>query len=386
MTRLPFISPISSDELEIIRAELPAATAANYLNAGTLGPLPRRTGEVMAEQLRRDVEQRQDPELWPRLTQLQLAARSALTSLTGVGVEQVALMHTTHEAINVCLWGLELDASDSIVTTDEEHMGVLVPLRHVIARCGVELRIAPWVEGDAAFVESMLRHVDASTRAIVVSHVSWVTGRVAPLRELRDALPDGCRLIVDGAQSAGVFKVDPSDGWDAYTVSGQKWPCGPNGSGGLALIDPEAWLPTFGSGMQVEDYTQPLTSPIVADGRRFESSQEAMAPLAGFANSVGWLVEDVGLWRARAHGQALNARARMHFASFIDETALMGAEHLLCVDVGAGTADSIAVALDAQGISIRNLGPDRIRLSFGCWNTPAEIDAAVAAIGEAIAN
>lgn len=378
--------PFDDAELARIRAELPAVTTSTYLNAGTLGPMPRVAIDAMRVEQEYDVQRRQCGRLWERLGELQVTARGALTALTGVGPEQVALMHTTHEGINTCLWGLDVGVGDDIVTTDQEHPGVTVPLRHLRDRTGCTITVAPWdASNDAAFVEAIATACTPATRAVILSHVSWVTGTVAPLRALRAALP-GVRLIVDGAQSAGVLAMNPEDGWDAYTVSGQKWPCGPNGSGGLALVDPEAWRPTFGAYMQVTDPASAFTADLVPDARRFETSQEAMTPLAGFAASVEWLVRDVGIVRATAHAKARNVQARERMASVLGErvVAAHGNIHLLCVELDAPVAEQVAVDLCRADISIRSLSPTRIRLSFGAWNTSAEVDSAVDAIAASL--
>lgn len=382
----PSGSPITAADLAEIRACLPALAGCEaYLNAGTLGPVPQVAHEAMAAHHAWDRLVRQGGDLWTRLVEVQADARGAVALLTGVASEQVALMHSTHEGINTCLWGMGVASGDNVVTTDQEHPGVLVPLRHVRDRCGVEVRIAPWShDGSAAWVEAITGRVDACTRAVVVSHVSWTSGAVAPLRELRAELPNRVRIIVDGAQSAGVLAVDPTDGWDAYTVSGQKWPCGPNGSGGLALLDPEAWLPTYGGFLQVLDPAASLDSLLQADGRRFETSQESMAPLAGLAASAAWLVGTVGLWRAEAHARLLNAHARTALAPLAPSVGgLRGDAHLLCVDLAPGTAEDVVQALGAAGLVTRNLGPDVLRLSFGCWNCVEEVDELVAVLAQA---
>ena len=373
---------LGDGDLERIREQLPAVRRVAYLNAGTLGPLPRLAAAAMDAEDHYDVQYRQSSGHWERLSALRADARRAISSLTGAGTDQVALMHTTHEGLNACLWGLVLESTDNLVTTDEEHPGLLVPLRHARERTGCDMRIAPWVEGDDAFVDSILQHVDTRTRAVFVSHVSWQSGRTAPLRMLREALPAGVRIVADGAQSAGVLPVDPSDGWDAFTVSGQKWPCGPSGSGGLALIDPEAWHPTFGAYAQLGSWDEYIPVDVLTDGRRFEMSQEALQPLAGFAASVRWLVDEVGLWRAHQHACALNARVRERLAAGgIDPSRLQGGEHLLSIEV-PGRGPAVAAALLERGYLIRFLSDDRVRLSLGCWNTPEELDGCVDTILE----
>lgn len=378
--------PIPDGDLAAIRAALPAlAEGPAYLNAGTLGPLPRAAIDAMAAEREYDERVRQAADHWDRLLERQQAARAAVTRLIGCEVGQVALMHTTHEALNACLWGLDPDAGDSIVTTDEEHPGLLVPLRHLRARRGCDVRIAPWTAGDdGAFVDAVLTAVDHSTRAVALSHVSWTSGRTAPLRALRDALPARVRVIVDGAQSAGVLRVDPADGWDAYTVSGQKWPCGPNGTGALVVRDPEAWQPTFGAYLQVTDHDDILRSAVVPDARRFEQSQEALGPLAGFAASISWLLDDVGLDRALDHARYLNGQAREALcAAGVDADRLHGADHLLAIDCPAGDAVAAATVMLDRGVLVRPLGTNRIRASFGSWNSEEDVarlvDAFVAA-------
>ncbi|MCW2950221.1 MAG: aminotransferase class V-fold PLP-dependent enzyme [Thermoleophilia bacterium] len=369
-------------ELGAIRAQLPAVESVAYLNAGTLGPLPIEAIEAMAREHDYDAAQRQTATHWERVAGAQAAARGALTSLTGVGADQVSLMHTTHEGINTALWGLPTGSGDNVVTLDEEHPGVLVPLGHVARRGGLDVRVAAWGDDDGAFLDAVLSRVDERTRALVVSHVSWVSGRVAPLNGLRQALPASCRIIVDGAQAAGVLPVDPTDGWDAYTVSGQKWPCGPSGSCGLALVDPEAWLPTFGAYLQSTAPLNGLTAPLVADGRRFETSQEATAPLVGFAASVEWLVTKVGTWRVAAHARALNEQFRRALGDAA--VTVVGDVHLACVDLGRPAAVEVVARLAAEGFGIRALSDSRVRVSLGCWNTVDEVTGCAALMAEAV--
>ncbi len=376
----------ADDELRRIREQLPAIQRIAYLNAGTLGPLPERAIDAMAIERERDEQVRQAPDHWDCLVAAQQRARVALGALTGTSPDHVALMHATHPGLNACLWGMELADGDAIVTTDEEHPGLLVPLRHLHARRGCDVRFASWRSDDEEFVAAILALVDARTRAVALSHVSWTSGRIAPLRMVRDALPDHVRLIVDGAQSAGVLAIDPADGWDAYTVSGQKWPCGPNGTGGVALADPTAWQPTFGAYMQVRDHADVVHSELVDDGRRLEFAQESITPLAGFAASVAWLTQDVGLARAHAHARSLNERVRAQLRDGgVRGDRLHGFDHLLSIDAPGENAVAAVETMLARGILVRWLSPTRLRASFGCWNTPEEADQLAESIVELIA-
>ena len=139
----------------------------------------------------------------------------------------LSLTASTTDGCNVVLAGLDLGPEDEIVTTTDEHFGLIGPLHTSGARVVV-------VEPDT---ERIVEAVTPRTRLVAVSHVLWTTGAILPVHELRART--GLPILVDGAQSVGVIDVD-ARGLDYYTVSGQKWLCGPEGTGALVVADPES--------------------------------------------------------------------------------------------------------------------------------------------------
>jgi L-cysteine/cystine lyase len=367
-----------------MRAQVPSAGRRVQLNAGTLGPWPTPTIEAMRAQLDHEALDRQPPELWTGLGALQADVRELAARLCGIGVGNVALAHATHEGINACLWGLDLAPGDNLVTTDEEHPGLLVPLRIARDRRGAELRIAP-MQGDPVGITARIAGlVDERTRAVLVSHVSWSSGLVLPLAAIAAAIAP-VPLIVDGAQGAGAMAVSAADGWAAYTVSGQKWSLGPNGAGALALADPAAWQPTSGAFFTVTDPARPLEAPFSTDGRRFEFAQEAWQPLVGWRASLRFLFDEAGgPEAAQNHARALNAVARELLEPIPGIDELSGHAHLLCARM-PGRAVEVSAALAAKGIVVRPIGSDVLRLSFGFWNDLDDLARAAQAIGAALA-
>src|SRR5665811_1101445 len=93
--------------------------------------------------------------------------------------------------------GLDLHAGDEILTSDEEHPGLLAPLARAQRLHGVTVQVAPFAGLAAA--------VTPATRLIATSHVSWVSGRLIDHAALRATeVP----FLLDAAQGIGAVPVD----------------------------------------------------------------------------------------------------------------------------------------------------------------------------------
>jgi L-cysteine/cystine lyase len=204
------------------RALFPVLEHVAYLNAGTFGPLARPTGEAIADQLRRDLEHGRSGK--PYIEQMQAARaklRGLFAALVGAVPERVALTYSTTDACNIVLAGLGLEPGEEIVTTDAEHFGLAGP----VFTSGATVRVVQAQElGPEELLEAIVAEVTPRTRLLAVSHVLWTTGITLDVRALRERT--GVPVLVDGAQSAGAIPVDVGE-LDYYTVSGQKWLCGP---------------------------------------------------------------------------------------------------------------------------------------------------------------
>ena len=212
---------------EDARAQFPVLERIAYLNAGSSGPLARATFEAMTAEEERNLEDgRMGRAYIERYLELRAELRGILGGLVGAVPELVALTASTTEGCNVVLAGLDLDESDEVVTTTDEHFGLLGPLHTSRARVVV---VPPDPDAIAAAV-------GPRTRLIAISQVLWTTGAVLPVRELRERT--GVPILVDGAQSVGAIPVT-ADGLDFLTISGQKWLCGPEATGALVVTDPE---------------------------------------------------------------------------------------------------------------------------------------------------
>jgi L-cysteine/cystine lyase len=222
-------------KLDQIRDQLPAVQRTAFLNTGSCGPLPTVVAEAMTEAARHELQDgRANIAGYMAFAEKILQARVALGQLFNVDPETIALTHHTTEGMNIVTWGLNWRPGDEVVTTTIEHAGGLYPLYVLRARQGVVLRFADVGLGDDP-LPAIERALTARTRLLVVSHVSYSSGARFPLREIVQAAHSrGIMVAVDGAQSAGVFELDLNAlEVDFYALPGQKWLCGPEGTGAL---------------------------------------------------------------------------------------------------------------------------------------------------------
>jgi selenocysteine lyase/cysteine desulfurase len=209
---------------EQFRSQFPVFERVSYLNAGTTGPVPQRAADAVGGELDLEVRQgRCGKSYFEGLMDMASRLRQSYAAVLGCDETEVALTGSTTDGVNTVLSGLDLRAGDEIVTSDEEHPGLLAPLGRLRSRYGVEIKVVPFAEmADAA---------SASTRLIACSQVSWVSGRVADVGALKAT---GAPVLLDAAQALGAIPVDVRAlGCDFYAGSGQKWLCGPEGSGCL---------------------------------------------------------------------------------------------------------------------------------------------------------
>jgi L-cysteine/cystine lyase len=248
-----------------------------------------------------------------------------------------------------------LGPDDEIVTTDQEHFGMLGPLHGSGARIVV-------TDADE---DALLAAVTPRTGLIAVSHVLWTTGRRLDLARLRR--PDGPPLLVDGAQSAGAIPVD-LDGADWYTISAQKWLCGPDPSGGLFVRDPERLAVTLPSAFSPQSYETDGSFAPKDGARRFDSGWIGAPSLAGLEASLGVHPD----WRYEEAATAA-ARCRELVAPLVDVVTPSG-ESTLVSFRPPGNPTELVAALHGQGVIVRELpGRNLVRASCGWWTNEDDL-------------
>jgi selenocysteine lyase/cysteine desulfurase len=268
---------------DVLRLEFPVLERLVYLNASTCGPLPRSVLDLTAV-LDRALREGRGDDHFAMLEALRARLRQAYAGILSTAPENVALTTATSDGIVRVLLGLELGAGDEVLIGEGEHPGLLGPLAALRRDREITIRAVPR--------EALRDSVGRRTRLIASTHVAWMTGELAP-----DLTGLEVPVLLDGAQGAGAIPVDVAAlGCAFYAAPGQKWLCGPVGSGMLYVAP--AWRdrlralgPTF---VNLADPAAGLSSHPWPDARAFDtaalSAVTATAALAGYDTlaAFGW--------------------------------------------------------------------------------------------------
>lgn len=361
-----------------------------YLNTGTCGPLPKQSIAAINQILTTELQQGRIGAIrFSQVRELLGQARSEIARLIGARPDQIALTGRTTDGLNIVLWGMRWQAGDEVITTRHEHAGLLVPLAALRQRYGVEIR---YLSLDDFNPSAILARFEAAlsrrTRLIAISHVLWTNGAVMPLAELtRMAHAAGARVLVDGAQSAGAIPVDvTASGVDFYALPGQKWLCGPEGTGGLYVSDDAlaAVDPIYTGYSSVTSYDAGSPSFMPAPGaRRFEVGVPFQPALAGLVASIRWLMDDVSPGAAITRITTLAEHVHRRLLDIPGVTVLTPwppaggpRSGLVSFNINSKEPTAVAAHLVQRGLIVRSIPEPyaAVRISTGFYNTEEELD------------
>ncbi len=354
---------------DLLRRQFPVFEELAYLNAGTCGPLPAQALRAGADEALAAAEHGRTHAYFARMHELSDALRGRYARALGAQSRDVALTLSTSDGIVRVLAGLGLQRGAEVLTAPDEHPGLLGPLAQAQRLHGIRVRTAP--------LSDLADAVSADTKLVACSHVSWVDGSLAPaaLAEL------GVPVLLDGAQGAGAISVDVETlGCCAYAGSGQKWLCGPVGTG-MLWVSP-AWrdqippaAPTY---VNLANPDAGLEARPWDDARAYDASALSPQTIAAAEAGVA-LLEDAG-WpevfeRAATLAETLVAMLRERGRSVVPRgrTTLVSWED----------ADPAATVmrLAGAGIVVRSLpGTALVRASVGAWNDESDLERLVTAL------
>ncbi len=312
---------------------------------------------------------------------------------------RVIFTHNVTEALNLALCGI-LRPGQHVIASSMEHNSMMRPLR-ALEEQGVELSVIPCSPQGLLNAEEIRAAIRPNTVMIALNHASNVVGTIQPIREIGViAREHNLLFLLDAAQSAGFCPIDmQTEQIDLLAFTGHKALLGPTGTGGL-IIGERVKLSEFtplkrgGTGSASELEIQPGFLP-----DRFESGTLNAVGIAGLSAALRWIKER-GLEQIREDEIALT-RLLLNGLRDIPGVTVYGTQDAtrqtatVSFNIEQVEPSSAAFWLDEEfGICCRvglhcspaahkTIGTfprGTIRFGLGAFNTPDEINAALAAV------
>lgn len=318
------------------------------------------------------------------------AARELLSDFFGLSApERIIFTQNTTHALNLVLKGF-LRTGDHVLISELEHNAVRRPLLRLHAEKKVSFDVFEVVgKSTAEILQGIEKRLTYATKAVICVHASNVCSLHLPLEEIGALCHrKGVKLIVDAAQSAGHLPIDMQKMHvDALAAPGHKALYGMQGAGVLALGEGMELTPLLegGSGSDSLSPDMPLSPP-----ERFEAGTLSTPAIVSLAQGVR-LVRERGVESIREKERALFFAAVERLTT-LPEIELYATEHagaVLLFNHRSIPPFALAQKLAQSEICVRAgyhcapmahkaLGtPDggAVRLSFGLFNTVAQLDA-----------
>jgi cysteine desulfurase / selenocysteine lyase len=224
------------DDGQLRDDDYPITKKTIYMNNGAVAPTPLSTIKAMTDFMLTCAQGGPDsPSTFDYIKSLLDELRTRVAHLINCEHDEVVLVQSTTEGLNIVANGLDWKIGDTIVVRGgrHEHYANYLPWVALSQKKGVQLRELAMTDEDGYFDLGQLEKLVKGSRLITLSHVLYNTGVILPVEEVgRIAQENGVLFCVDAAQSAGTISVDVKKiGCHFMAFPGFKWLCGPMGIG-----------------------------------------------------------------------------------------------------------------------------------------------------------
>ncbi len=305
--------------------------------------------------------------------------RKLVADFFSVSDEEIAIIHNTTEGMNLVARSFDLEPGDEVILIDHEHASGTIPWKFWQETKGIKL-IRPKIPVIPASKEELVdvykKAITSKTKVISMCHMVNTNGMILPVKEVSQlAHEKGIKVAVDGAQSAGMFKIDLHDlGCDYFAASAHKWLFAPKGIG------------VFYAKKESQKDLKPL---IVARGykdksiRRLENYNTRNLPeYLGLGESINFL-NQIGIDKIHNRSYELKSYFRSQVAAnpkLIIKTP--ESDDLSCaiqtLEIKGMNVKTVKTKLyETYGIDTRPMstfGLNGCRISFGIYITKKDID------------
>jgi cysteine desulfurase / selenocysteine lyase len=205
-----------------IRKQFPVTENSTYLNAAAAGPLSRATMAAATEYYQQMTD---DGDVhWDEWLEKREEVRRKVAAFINAEPDEIALTTNTSSGMNVIIDALEHHGE--VISCDLEFPVSTLPWMNR----RIPVHLVESVDG-AVSIEDIRQAMNVRSGVISLSHVQYSTGFRVDLEELGSA-KGGHALVINAAQSAGVFEIDVKRmKIDALCATGHKWMLSGYGSG-----------------------------------------------------------------------------------------------------------------------------------------------------------
>ncbi|MFA9452956.1 MAG: aminotransferase class V-fold PLP-dependent enzyme [Candidatus Aminicenantaceae bacterium] len=252
------------------------------MNNGTVGPMPKPVFNTLIKTFK--VQATHPVDVYTYLPMQEEEVRRKVAAFIGASEDEVAIVRNTTEGMNFVANGLDMEAGDEVLISSMEHPGGTHPWKIKEKRYGIKVTEVPIglpPQSVDEFVGAFETAITPKTRIISVSHTVFISGLMAPLKELCTmAHEKGLLVAADGAHAIGMLDLNMHDlGVDFYATSPYKWLGAPTGVGVFYVrkeVQDKLWPTICTSGWD---------SP--GSARKFETlSQRAVALIIALGEAV----------------------------------------------------------------------------------------------------
>lgn len=299
------------------------------------------------------------------------SAREKVAAFVGAGEREIVWTENATDALNTVALGIS-DASlglggdrfalregDEILVTEAEHHANLIPWQRLARRTGAVLRWVPVDERGLWDIDGLRAQLTPRTRVVAFSHVSNVTGLIAPVADVVTAAREvGALTVLDACQSAPHLPLDLGAlGVDFAAFSLHKM-LGPTGLGVLygraELLDE---LPPARTGGSMITTVTMTGAEFLPAPQRFEAGTQPVTQVVAAGAAVDYL-HGIGMAEVRAHEEEL-AGALVDTVTAVPGVRLFGPPPgerraaLASFAVDGVHAHDVGQFLDDRGITVR---------------------------------
>ena len=204
------------------------------MNNGTVGPMPEPVFNTLMKYFK--VQATNPYDCYNYFPKLKEGVRDKVAAFIGADPDEIAINRNTTEGMNTAAHGLDMKEGEEVLLSSLEHPGGTHPWRLKEKRFGIkitEVPIAVPPKSTEEIVNAFEKAITPKTRAISISHTVYITGLIAPIKELSEmAHKHEVVVIVDSAHGIGMLDLDMHEmGCDVFCTSPYKWMGAPTGAG-----------------------------------------------------------------------------------------------------------------------------------------------------------